>query len=205
MRNLSLSLLFIIVLVTRLFSLPANTTVFLARHHPDKVIIIIRDFFLWKWLFVSQWWHWPTWVFMLRRRGRGDALRGGWGCHGGGGSLRAVTTVIHQPTLSRDAEISWLVNVTNGGLWLVSTWSRGSGWELMSLSTFLCQSSFIILVIMTSHLVTSEHGGHGAVRVPDHPILGETSEPHLPRPWVSVLWSLHKWKIRNGLVLWKYW
>ena len=204
MRNLSLSLLFIIVLVTRLFSLPANTTVFLARHHPDKVIIIIRDFFLWT---ESG----SLWV-------NDDIDLPGCLCWGGGGGgmlsvegedvMEGVAVSERWPrwyTSLPWAEISWLVNVTNGGLWLVSTWSRGSGWELMSLSTFLCQSSFIILVIMTSHLVTSEHGGHGAVRVPDHPILGETSEPHLPRPWVSVLWSLHKWKIRNGLVLWKYW
>ena len=48
---------------------------------------------------------------------------------------------------------------------------------------------------LMSHLVAPEHGGHGAVRVPHRPVLGEAPQPHLPGPRVvSLIGSLQKIK-----------
>ena len=41
-------------------------------------------------------------------------------------------------------------------------------------------SSRLVYLIISVHLVAPHHGGHGAVWVPHHSVLGEAPQPHLP-------------------------
>ena len=94
-----------------------------------------------------------------------------------------MTTVIHPPTLSRDHLIGQCDKWRTGiGQYL----ETGVGLRAQVTVNLLTFMLIIILVIMIAHLVTPEHGGHSAIRVPDHPVLGETPESHLSRPRAGV-------------------